>query len=167
MEDAVEIPAEYDLGFKGERYKRLPNVLDSYPVGAIYISGVSTSPAALFGGTWEQIKGRFLLGTGANEANSTNKWGALSAGAYNAAAGEKGGAAQITLTAAQMPIHTHLFERIPITEPEMTTGGNYYAEQSTTVGSLVKTQTTYPAGEGKAHSNMPPYLAVYIWQRTA
>ena len=167
MEDAVEIPAEYDLGFKGERYKRLPNVLDSYPVGAIYISGVSTSPAALFGGTWEQIKGRFLLGTGANEANSTNKWGALSAGAYNAAAGETGGAAQITLTTAQMPTHSHLFERIPITEPEMTTGGNYYAEQSTTVGSLVKTQTTYPAGEGKAHSNMPPYLAVYIWQRTA
>lgn len=167
MEDAVEIPAEYDLGFKGERYKRLPNVLDSYPVGAIYISGVSTSPAALFGGTWEQIKGRFLLGTGANEANSTNKWGALSAGAYNAAAGEKGGAAQITLTTAQMPTHSHQFERIPITETEMTTGGNYYAEQSTTVGSLVKTQTTYPAGEGKAHSNMPPYLAVYIWQRTA
>lgn len=167
MEDAVEIPAEYDLGFKGERYKRLPNVLDSYPVGAIYISGVSTSPAALFGGTWEQIKGRFLLGTGANEANSTNKWGALSAGAYNAAAGETGGAAQITLTTAQMPTHSHLFERIPITQPEMTTGGNYYAEQSTTVGSLVKTQTTYPAGEGKAHSNMPPYLAVYIWQRTA
>lgn len=167
MEDAVEIPAEYDLGFKGERYKRLPNVLDSYPVGAIYISGVSTSPAALFGGTWEQIKGRFLLGTGANEANSTNKWGALSAGAYNAAAGELGGAAQITLTTAQMPTHSHLFERIPITQPEMTTGGNYYAEQSTTVGILVKTQTTYPAGEGKAHSNMPPYLAVYIWQRTA
>lgn len=167
MEDAVEIPAEYDLGFKGERYKRLPNVLDSYPVGAIYISGVSTSPAALFGGTWEQIKGRFLLGTGANKANSTNKWGALSAGAYNAAAGEMGGAEQITLTTAQMPTHSHLFERIPIIEPEMTTGGNYYAEQSTTVGSLVKTQTTYPAGEGKAHSNMPPYLAVYIWQRTA
>lgn len=167
MEDAVEIPAEYDFGFKGKRYTRLPNVLDSYPVGAIYISGVSTSPAALFGGTWEQIKGRFLLGTGANKANSTNKWGALSAGAYNAAAGEMGGAAQITLTTAQMPTHSHLFERIPITQPEMTTGGNYYAEQSTTVGSLVKTQTTYPAGEGKAHSNMPPYLAVYIWQRTA
>lgn len=167
MEDAVEIPAEYDFGFKGKRYTRLPNVLDSYPVGAIYISGVSTSPAALFGGTWEQIKGRFLLGTGANKANSTNKWGALSAGAYNAAAGETGGAAQITLTTAQMPTHSHQFERIPITQPEMTTGGNYYAEQSTTVGSLVKTQTTYPAGEGKAHSNMPPYLAVYIWQRTA
>lgn len=167
VENAVEIPAEYDLVFKGERYKRLPNVLDSYPVGAIYISGVSTSPAALFGGTWEQIKGRFLLGTGSNEANSTNKWGALSVGAYNAAAGETGGAAQITLTTAQMPTHSHQFERIPITQPEMTTGGNYYAEQSTTVGSLVKTQTTYSAGEGKAHSNMPPYLAVYIWQRTA
>ena len=31
-----------------------------YPVGAIYMSTSSTSPASLFGGTWEQIKDRFL-----------------------------------------------------------------------------------------------------------
>ena len=30
-----------------------------YPVGAVYISYVSTSPASLFGGTWVQITGRF------------------------------------------------------------------------------------------------------------
>lgn len=32
-----------------------------YPVGAIYISYDSTSPATLFGGTWTAINGRFLL----------------------------------------------------------------------------------------------------------
>lgn len=31
-----------------------------YPVGAVYISYVSTSPASLFGGSWTQITGRFL-----------------------------------------------------------------------------------------------------------
>lgn len=35
-------------------------VLDAYPVGAVYISYVSTSPASLFGGSWTQITGRFL-----------------------------------------------------------------------------------------------------------
>ena len=35
-----------------------------YPVGSIYISAASTSPATLFGGTWEQIKDTFLLAAG-------------------------------------------------------------------------------------------------------
>ena len=37
-------------------------MLKIYPVGAVYISVNSTSPASLFGGTWESISGRFLLG---------------------------------------------------------------------------------------------------------
>ena len=35
-----------------------------YPVGAIFISTDSTSPATLFGGTWERIKDTFLLAAG-------------------------------------------------------------------------------------------------------
>ncbi len=35
-----------------------------YPVGTIYMSYDSTSPASLFGGTWVQIKDRFLIGAG-------------------------------------------------------------------------------------------------------
>ena len=38
--------------------KRLDNI---YPVGSIYMSVNSTSPATLFGGTWQRITGRFLL----------------------------------------------------------------------------------------------------------
>ena len=40
-------------------------MLAIYPVGAVYISANSTSPASLFGGTWESIGGRFLLGADA------------------------------------------------------------------------------------------------------
>ena len=39
-------------------------ILKAYPVGAIYISTSSTSPASLFGGTWTQLKDRFLIGAG-------------------------------------------------------------------------------------------------------
>ena len=45
-----------------------------YPVGAIYISVNSTSPASLFGGTWEQLKDRFLIGAGNSYAvNATGR----------------------------------------------------------------------------------------------
>ena len=36
--------------------------LTIYPVGSIYMSVSDTSPASLFGGTWERIEGRFLMG---------------------------------------------------------------------------------------------------------
>ncbi len=62
----------------------------TYPVGAVYMSASATSPATLFGGTWEQIQGRFLLA-----ADS----------AYGA--GTTGGEASHTLTANEMPAHNH------------------------------------------------------------
>ena len=62
-----------------------------YPVGSIYCSYGSTSPATLFGfGTWAKIEGRFLLG-----ANSTYSLGST------------GGAATVTLTINQIPAHNH------------------------------------------------------------
>lgn len=64
--------------------------LDSYPVGSIYISASAVSPAQLFGGTWEQIQGKFLLASSAD-----------------CAAGSTGGEASHTLTAQEMPNHNH------------------------------------------------------------
>lgn len=64
-----------------------------YPVGAIYMSMNATDPGTLFGGTWERINDKFLLGVG-----DTYK----KAGAY-------GGEATHTLTAAEMPSHSHTF----------------------------------------------------------
>lgn len=62
-----------------------------YPVGSIYCSYGSTSPATLFGfGSWTKIGGRFLLG-----ANSTYGLGST------------GGAATVTLTVNQIPSHNH------------------------------------------------------------
>ena len=51
-----------------------------YPVGSYYLSDDSTSPASLFGGEWEQIKDRFLIGAGGSyaiktEGGNTSKWG--------------------------------------------------------------------------------------------
>ena len=64
--------------------------LKIYPVGAIYISTSSTNPSVLFGGSWQQITGRFLLACG---------------GGYGA--GAVGGEASHVLSYNEMPLHTH------------------------------------------------------------
>lgn len=118
----------------------------AYPVGSIYLSVNDTDPATLFGGTWERIGGRFLLG-----ADSTY------------AAGSTGGEAEHTLTIDEMPKHNHGLD-------------NYNASGNATpfltvqhqdkIGYGGNVQTMY-AGGSQPHNNMPPYLTVYMWQRTA
>ena len=83
------------LCVSNEHVKQLPNyiqqidknkndiasmMLKIYPVGAIYISASATNPGTLFGGTWEQIKGRFLVAVGALEGNNNTWFGTVKAG---------------------------------------------------------------------------------------
>ena len=72
------------------------DLLMVYPVGSIYISVNSTSPASLFGGTWEILNDVFLL----------------AAGSY-ANAGTFGGEAEHTLTVDEMPSHSHGVPLLP------------------------------------------------------
>ena len=72
-----------------------------YPVGSIYMSVASTSPATLFGGTWEQLKDRFLLGAG-DTYTAGNTSGAASQ-SYTPA----GSVGNHTLTIAEIPSHAH------------------------------------------------------------
>ena len=74
------------------------NPLDAYPIGSIYMSVNSTSPATLFGGTWERITGKFLLSATDNGSSGASQ-----------AAGNTGGAATVKLTSAQsgVPAHAH------------------------------------------------------------
>ena len=121
-----------------------------YPVGSIYMSVNATNPKDLFGGTWEQIQGRFLLGMSSSYP-----------------AGSQGGEAAHTLTANEMPNHTHQYIDYWTVAAASGTGrqavkfnNNNYSPES---GGL----STGSSGSGKPHNNMPPYLAVYIWKRTA
>lgn len=122
--------------------------IQSYPVGSIYLSTSSTSPSSLFGGTWEQIKDVFLLAAG---------------NTYTA--GSTGGEATHALTIDEMPRHSHNYLGTVAAQPSEST----YAEtvgygSSATAGTSL---TPRYAGEGAAHNNMPPYIAVYIWKRIA
>lgn len=120
-----------------------------YPVGSIYMSINSTNPSTYFGGTWERIQGKFLL----------------SADDSSYIAGTTGGEATHTLTTEELPSHTH---RITERTGNVDTGSSWRA-LATNSGSapITGSVTSYPTGGGKAHNNMPPYLTVYMWERTA
>lgn len=132
-----------------------------YPVGSIYMSVSETSPATLFGGTWEQIQNRFLLAAGSSYT-----------------AGNTGGASTVTLTEAQLP---HIEGTLIIHGQEngtciYQTSGHFtgtqldgkYKDSGNTVSSAYSQQDPkFSFGSGKSHTNMPPYLVVYMWKRTA
>lgn len=136
-----------------------------YPVGSVYISTQNTSPATFIGGTWTRINGRFLLGLGSNTANTTTAYGSLSAGSINrTTAKEQGGEVTHTLAVSEMPAHAH---RRYI---QFGAGaGSYYGYPpgSNNAGSASYQGGVENTGGGGAHNNMPPYFAVYMWERTA
>lgn len=149
-----------------------------YPVGAIYMSTISTNPATLFKvGNWEALPaGRVLL------AQGTSTWG------VNYSAGSTGGENKHTLTVSESAPHNHT--------GSATTSGSTHTHALTMqashgksgnggvprfsdgdIWSGYKTQNLSAAGEhshaitinnsggGQAHNNMQPYLSVYMWKR--
>lgn len=125
-----------------------------HPVGSLYWSTVSTSPATLFGGTWEQVKDKFILAAGDTYT-----------------AGNTGGEATHTLTTNEMPQHNHqgLYWLDETRNVSLNTGSQYpngYQINWTGTADATKFMTG-KTGEGAAHNNMPPYLVAYCWKRTA
>ena len=122
------------------------SALSAYPVGSIYLSVSGASPSTLFGGTWERIQDRFLLCAGTTYA-----------------AGSTGGEASHKLTVGEMPSHSHGIEVKYLNNSQYSgyVGSDDYQSR------YGFTSTTMAAGGGAAHNNMPPYLAVYVWKRTA
>jgi microcystin-dependent protein len=117
------------------------------------MSAVATNPATLLGfGTWAAFGvGRMPV---ARDAGQT-EFDTLE---------ETGGAKTHTLTAQEMPAHTHGLERFPTA-----TGGSsgFTADTSMSGTPTAVTQATQSAGGGQPHNNLPPYIVVNMWKRTA
>lgn len=119
-----------------------------HPVGSIFQSTDSTSPAELFGGTWEQVKDVFLLAAGDSHA-----------------AGSTGGEETHTLTKAELPDHAHTLKYTGQSVTEGVNAVRLYQAASNQYNAYSGGQSS-DCGD-QAHNNMPPYLAVYTWRRTA
>jgi hypothetical protein len=154
----------------------------AYPVGSIYMSTVATNPNTLFGfGTWVAYgQGRVLISQD---------------GTYTA--GSTGGSATTTLSTTNLPSHTHTFSattggantslnhqhNVGSNDSTANDGGNPNQEFVRNSGSgngpttytnfvdLGHTHnvsgTTDGTGSGTAVTTISPYIAVYMWNRTA
>lgn len=123
------------------------SINEAYPVGSIYLSITDTNPSALFGGRWEQIKDRFLLGQGDIYHN-----------------GDIGGEAEHILTTDEMPKHQHKVNMYDAFEYHYINNDNN--DESVRInGAIYNSISTEMAGNNEPHNNMPPYLVVYMWKR--
>ena len=144
-------------------------LLAAYPVGSIYMSMRPTDPGTLFGGKWKRLGGKFLLA--ADERH---------------AAGSTGGAETVVLTEDDLPaLSGSIVSGAGNNLPDQSGYGAFRAADgifSVDAGRARKygqpadkqtwsaTDNGYGAvrisfGGNQAHNNMPPYIAVYMWER--
>lgn len=119
-----------------------------YPVGSYYWTSKPINPSDLWGGTWVQVKDKFILAAGAKAVGAT------------------GGEENHNLTIAEMPKHDH---KLPIIiyssqAPALAGVSEYNAVSYSSGNNGVWTKYM---GDGEAHNNMPPYEVAYCWKRTA
>jgi hypothetical protein len=133
-----------------------------FPVGTILMTTENVNPSTYIGGTWVALNDVFLFA-----ASETHP------------AGETGGSETVALKTAQMPRHNHFV----INMSKGTTSPDYLHTVARSdfehsqwenaryqlygVDAEANSGKSSYVGSGTAHDNMPPYLAVYVWKRTA
>ena len=174
-----------------------------FPVGSIYMSVTNTNPSTFFGGTWEQIKDKFLLACGSSYSNgSTGGAKSVTSGASSGSTGApsnntSGGPSNNTsgstaITVSQMPAHTHTYATQPWSYygRDQAGGDSIRPSENSTCAMEVGVSGSTGGSQGHTHTlsshthtlsshthslnshthsvnTMPPYLAVYVWKRTA
>lgn len=133
--------------------KKISDLLNMfYPVGSIYETMDSSfDPNKKWGGTWERIKGRVLIGVDENDSD------------FNIAE-KTGGEKTHTLVVSELPQHTHAnyAKRTNIT---INNSGNTHVTCHSSNSGAIVGNNIGSTGEGVAHNNLQPYITCFIWKR--
>jgi microcystin-dependent protein len=157
------------------------DITAAWPVGSIFMAAVATNPGTLLGfGTWSAFgAGRMPVGFNAADAD------------YDTAE-KTGGAKTVTLTAAQSGLPQHTHTQNPHTHTQQphshgmaegqTDGAGTFMDRSNAASAAVAVtdaatavndnatavnQNAGPSDAAQAHNNVPPYITVFLWKRTA
>lgn len=171
-------------------------LLMAHPIGSYYWSENSTNPSELFGGTWIQIKDKYILAIGdtykAGESYGAATHTHTSAAHTHTINGHTHTTGNHTLTVNEIPSHIHgagkydgawmnnnAVQSGPDYQAVIINGvnnGNRMATSSTggsgahshgnTGSTSLTTNSTTPGNTGSS-SNIPPSITAYCWKRTA
>ena len=129
-----------------------------YPVGSIYMSVNNVSPSVLFGfGVWEKIEDKFLLGSGTTYANGSTGG---SADAVIVSHSHQPNADGENFVTSEDPTANN-------TRVAYSASGNRWVDGQTSPSNFHHRTSTNTVGEDGTNKNMPPYITVNIWKRTA
>ena len=123
-----------------------------FPIGFIIsVDNEDFDPNTYWGGTWERLKGKFIIGVDENDDDLN-------------ASGKIGGEKTHTLTLNEIPSHNHEFDGAGNTEWGL---GDVTFNANMSGANQGRWKQTSYAGGGQAHNNMPPYYTAYQWIKTA
>lgn len=134
-----------------------------FPVGFIIsVDNAEFNPNTSWGGTWERLKGRFIIGVDEDDTDFKQS-------------GLTGGEKTHTLTVNEIPAHFHN-QRIHSNNTGSATeqaSGHYFNDNTVQWSGSNRTMHilsggyTGMTGDGQPHNNMPPYYTAYRWIKTA
>lgn len=182
-----------DAGDLGQLAKAM--MLMAHPVGSFYFSTDPTSPAVKFGGTWVQVKDRMIVGAGGDfgvlttggERSHTLTQAEMPAHTHSGSTNAQGSHTHTRGTQNIVgTFYTGRSEGVASGAFNVVEGGHYSNEhsardgfrvdlnaangwtgESSASGSHSHTVTVGSTGNGQAFNTMSPYLAAFIWYRTA
>ncbi len=127
-----------------------------YPVGSIYMSVSNTNPNAVFGGTWEQIKDKFILSCGDTYANGATGGAATHVHGLSNGYAKFNPSANVAYTYAKV-----------VTTSSWADNTRQLVSNKATSFDTTNTRGVQLGGNSNSASTLPPYIAVYVWKRTA
>ena len=132
----------------------------------IYTSSEIFNPNIAIAPTWSRIEGKFLFG--ATNGSTINEWTIASTGdSYQI--GTIGGEVTHKLTVNELAKHSHKarYNTTTLYYGDSTSGGIFQGGGSAFTYIPTSKNVGTDTGNDQPHNNMPPFKAVYIWERTA